>query len=87
MLPAGRGGFALAGSGSATVRTPRFYRPGQRLRVTIKGARVRRVEAIAAGHDGRLRVAVPLGPSNRDQEYTAGARTAVYTTTVRVAAA
>jgi S-formylglutathione hydrolase FrmB len=78
---ASRRGFTLAGSGSATVTTARLYRPGARYRVRV-GARRRAVRASAAG---RLRIAVPLGPGNRRQEFTAGAETRVFRTTVTIA--
>lgn len=80
-------GFKISGSGSATVQTPSFYRPRSRYRVTLRGRRIDRAEIVAAGPDGRLRIEVPLGPSNRHQEYTAAGRTAVYTTAVRIGAA
>jgi S-formylglutathione hydrolase FrmB len=81
------GGFALSGSGSATVLTPRGYRRGARYRVTLRGRRIHRDEIVRTGHDGRLRIEVPLGPSNPYQEYTPQAivaGTKVYTTTVRI---
>ncbi len=47
-------GFALHGTGTATVTTPRLYRPGSRVTVDGRTATVAR--------DGRLTVTVPLGP-------------------------
>jgi len=85
---AGIRGFVLSGSGSATVLTPRFYRRGTRYLVTLRGRRVHRSQIAITGRRGRLRIEVPLGPSNPYQQYTAAAlaaRTAVYTTTVKVA--
>jgi hypothetical protein len=54
---AGARGFALSGSGRATVTTPPRYRPGGRYRVRVAtvGRRLR------ADRGGRLRVDVPLG--------------------------
>ena len=79
-----RSGFTLSGSGSGLVATARLYRAGHVYRVTVGKA----VRHIAAGRHGRLRIVVPLGPSNRFQEYTAAAEAAgtqVFTTTVRIA--
>ncbi|MEA2396712.1 MAG: hypothetical protein QOK25_268 [Thermoleophilaceae bacterium] len=83
---AGRAGFTLAGSGSATVVTARLFRAGAVYPVTV-GTDVRR---IAADGRGRLRIAVPLGPANQFQEYTAAATavgTRVVRTTVRIGSA
>ena len=55
---AGRRGFALAGSGSATVTTPARYVAGRAYAVRVRG-KLRRLTASARG---RLRIAVPLGP-------------------------
>jgi S-formylglutathione hydrolase FrmB len=83
------GGFTLAGSGSASVVTPACVRPGRRYRVTLSGDRVRSTTAsMTAGHDRRLTLTVPLGPSNPYQQDTALAQlagTAVYRTHVTVA--
>ena len=73
-----RGGFKLTGSGVVTVRTPAFFRPHERVRVTSLGRhRTRR-----AGRHGRLRLVVKLRPPNGDQQDSPGAVTE--TTTVRV---
>jgi S-formylglutathione hydrolase FrmB len=79
---AGRRGFTLLGSGSATVTTPARYAPRQALSVRVRG----RTRTLRANRRGRLRVAVPLGPANARQQYTAGARTRVFTTRVTIAA-
>jgi len=85
---AGRTGFTLSGSGSATVRTPALFRRRARYRVTIaKGRRASESYPVLADRRGRLRLLVPLGPGNRAQEYTTGASTRVFTTRVRVARA
>jgi S-formylglutathione hydrolase FrmB len=78
---AGRRGFTLSGSGSATVTTPARYPPGRRLTVRVRG----KSRTLRADRRGRLRVAVPLGPANAVQQYTAGARTRVFTTRVTIA--
>jgi esterase/lipase superfamily enzyme len=80
---AGRRGFTLKGSGTAKVITARLFRARRVYRVTVG----RTVKRIAAGRHGRLRIAVPLGPGNQSQEYTAAAQatgTQVFTTTVRI---
>jgi hypothetical protein len=77
---AGRRGFTLSGSGSATVTTPARYAPRQALRVRVRG----RTRTLRASRRGRLRVRVPLGPANARQQYTAGARTRVFTARVRI---
>jgi esterase/lipase superfamily enzyme len=83
-------GFALAGSGSATVLTPVCLRPSTRYRVTLSGDRVpARALTLRTRRDGRLALDVPLGPSNPYQQYTAQATvagTAVYTTRVQIRA-
>jgi S-formylglutathione hydrolase FrmB len=81
-------GFALAGSGSATVWTPPRYRPGVRYRVRLTGRRVHHLLVVTAGDDGRLRIEVPLGPANPYRQYTAAALragTKVFTTSVLIA--
>jgi S-formylglutathione hydrolase FrmB len=82
------GGFTLGGSGSATVLTPPRYAPGVRYRVTIRSRRgtTRADEHPLPG--GRLRVEVPLGPSNTIQEYPndgPATGTIVYTARVTIA--
>jgi S-formylglutathione hydrolase FrmB len=81
-------GFALAGSGSGTVITPASYLRGARYRVTLTRNHASQTIVLEAGHDNRLQIEVPLGPSNRYPQYTAQAEaggTAVYTTRVTVA--
>lgn len=81
---AGRSGFALVGSGSATVLTPPFFVPRVRYRVTLRGAKFQRTIEVCARRDGRLRIEVPLGPSNPLQQFSAGATTAAFTTHVNI---
>lgn len=66
-------GFALAGSGSATVLTARRFRARAVYTVTLRGKRVDETIRLRAGADGRLRIEVRLGPG-----------TAVYTTRVAI---
>jgi S-formylglutathione hydrolase FrmB len=73
-------GFKLSGSGSATVVTPRFYRRHAEYQVTVGTD----TSVEQADGQGRLHVAVPLGPSNTQEQYTFGAQTKVYTTTVSI---
>lgn len=83
---AGRGGFTLSGSGSATVLTPPLYRTGTRYRVSFWGDDGARTILVRA-REGRLRFEVPLGPANPYQQYTAAATLAgthLYSTQVTV---
>jgi hypothetical protein len=84
---AGRTGFTLTGSGSATVVTPGFYRPGSTARVSTVGSGPRTLERLRADKKGRLHLLVPLGAGNPAQQFTAGATTREYSTAVRVAPA
>jgi S-formylglutathione hydrolase FrmB len=90
LVDAAQGGFTLQGSGSATVVTPTFFRPRHRYRVVMTGAKIRRRSFIVvAARSHRLRLRVPLGPSNPHQEYTPQAQVAgesVYTTRVSITA-
>jgi S-formylglutathione hydrolase FrmB len=61
-----RSGFTLLGSGSATVRTARYFKPHSIVRATV-GTKKRKLRA---GRYGRVTLQVPLGPGNPDQEYT-----------------
>jgi S-formylglutathione hydrolase FrmB len=65
----GRSGFALTGSGTATVTTPRLYRPDERMRVTTRDASGQRRRDLTVDRRGRLTVRLDLGPSNAVQEY------------------
>jgi len=79
--------FALAGSGSATVTTPRCLQPGARYRVRLRGDHASGRLAVTASRAGRLRLEVPLGPPNPYQQYTAPAGiagTSVYRTHVAI---
>lgn len=88
---AARNGFDLSGSGSAIVVTPAEYPPGKRYSVHLFGDRTKaRAITIQAGREGRLRIRVPLGPSNPYQQDTPQAEqhgTAVYTTSVTISRA
>jgi S-formylglutathione hydrolase FrmB len=50
-------GFTLSGSGSATVTTPAYYRPGSHVKVSMGADK----QGVTVGRDGRLRLSVPLG--------------------------
>jgi hypothetical protein len=56
-------GFALRGSGTATVTTPAFYKPGSAKVVTLSDVSGRRAFLARADRDGRLRLTVPLDPA------------------------
>ena len=78
---ASRKGFKLLGSGSATVRTARYFKPHSIVRATIGTKK----KTLRAGRYGRVTLKVPLGPGNPDQEYTPQAQangTKVVTTKV-----
>ena len=83
-------GFALAGSGSASVITARDYRAGKPYLVTMRGHEGESSEVLDADAEGRLQLEVPLGPPNPYQQDSAEADAAgssVYTTLVTVAKA
>jgi S-formylglutathione hydrolase FrmB len=84
---ASRRGFTLSGSGSATVTTPAVFVPGGRYRATVAQGGAATSVPVRANRNGRLRVAVALGPGNRLQEYTPGATTRVFTGHVKITAA
>lgn len=82
-------GFTMQGSGAASVVTPTFYQPGRRYRVVINASGAISRLVISATAAGRLRLEVPLGPSNTVQEYALDGpalTTTVYTTRVSVQA-
>jgi pimeloyl-ACP methyl ester carboxylesterase len=83
----GRHAFELSGSGTGAVRTARLYRPLSRHRVVTSCPASEGRRVVRASRTGRLRVRVPLGPANPNQEYTTAARTTgtkVFTCSVRV---
>jgi S-formylglutathione hydrolase FrmB len=80
---AGRRGFTLLGSGTATVRTARYFKPYSIVHARI-GTKKKRLRA---GKVGRVTVPVPLGPANPYQQYTPEANAAgtkVFSTKVRL---
>jgi len=83
---AGTNGFSLSGSGIATVTTPARFRPGSPHILTIIASGGRRTtKLVRAGRNGRIVVALVLGPSNTQDEYLPGSTTALYTSTVAIA--
>ena len=82
---AGIRGFELMGSGSATVTTPARYQPGGWYRVTVQSRSGAHFGLQQALRSGRLRISVPLGPSNTVQQYAPGSTTAVFQTRVQIA--
>ncbi len=82
-------GFTLKGSGSATVTTPARYKRGAPYTVTVAGGSGTTTTQERAGRGRRLRIAVPLGPANKAQEYSLAAAlaggTKVYSTRVTIA--
>ena len=83
-------GFALSGSGSASVLTPPDYRRGKSYLVTMSGHEGTSSETVAADSERRLALEVPLGPPNPYQQDTPEATAAgssTYTTAVSIAKA
>ena len=81
---AGRAGFTLRGSGTASVVTPAAYAAGERLRVRVRDRRGTRAATMRADRAGRLRVALTLGPGNRGQQDAPGVTTRMFSAAVRV---
>jgi S-formylglutathione hydrolase FrmB len=88
LADASAAGFTLNGSGSATVQTPAQYARGGRYSVTVAAASGTTTTLERVGASRRLQVNVPLGPANKDQEYTLAASlsggTKVYSTDVTI---
>jgi hypothetical protein len=85
-LDGGSKGFALAGSGTATVTTPARYRKGARYTATIASASGTK-SVVLKPRRRRLTIALPLGPSNTVQEYPLdgpNTDTKVFTTKVTI---
>ena len=80
---AGAGGFTLAGSGSGAVTSPPlFARRGRyAVREKLSDGSVRGT-VLRAGRDRRLRLSVPLGPSNTISSFPTLPGTKVFTTRV-----
>lgn len=80
--------FGLSGSGEAVIRTPATLHTGRAYQVTVRrDGQLERTTA-RANQRGRLRIAITLGPSNPDQQYTPEAQlngTDVFRTRVRIA--
>jgi S-formylglutathione hydrolase FrmB len=85
---AGANGFALSGSGDATITTPPLYEPGRAYPLILRSAAATGTELRYADGQGRLHIDVRLGPANPFQQYTAQAQSsaasAVYTTRVTI---
>jgi S-formylglutathione hydrolase FrmB len=75
-------GFSLSGSGTATVTTPARFRPRSVHAVTITAHGGHRMSRVRADGAGRIELTVPLGPSNPQDEFSPGATTVIYTSTV-----
>jgi S-formylglutathione hydrolase FrmB len=82
---AAAGGFTLAGSGSGAVTTPPLFARHARCAVTdtLGDGSVRRT-VVRAGRDKRLRLSVPLGPSNTISSFPSLPGTKVFTTRVTI---
>jgi hypothetical protein len=81
-------GFSLAGSGSAVVKTPAMYQPGQQYSVIFAGPFFDGNATAMADRSGRLTLIVPLGLANPYQQYTLNAAVAggtkTFTTSVTI---
>lgn len=71
-----RRGFTLTGTGTAAVRTAPLFAPGERVRVRLRGYRLRAVTTAEADSAGRLLLSVPLsdGPRARTTRVSLRAR-------------
>jgi len=65
LLHASRTGFALIGSGVASVRTPPLFTPGSLVRVVKHGRWGRETSMLTVDASGRLRLSVPLSSDTR----------------------
>jgi len=86
---AGREGFVLEGSGTATVTTPAIYAP--QAAAVARAARGGSVgssaeQRLTVGKDGRITIPVDLGPGNAGQQDAPGTSTAVTRIAVRIEA-
>jgi hypothetical protein len=59
-------GFAIRGSGKATIVTPSLYRPGRRYSVSGTGGQ----KQLRADGRGRLHIVVDLGSSHTSEQYS-----------------
>jgi S-formylglutathione hydrolase FrmB len=84
LLKAGPRGFVLAGSGGATVVTPRLYAPRSAHSVRIRGEGRTRNTTLHADRRGRLRIRLPLGTPNPLPQFTPGAASHFFRTVVSV---
>lgn len=84
-----RHGFALFGSGDASIVSAPIYRPGSTYPITLTGGFGERKEDRVADAAGRLHLDVPLGPPNLlQQQFTplhTSPLTALHSTTVTIA--
>ena len=86
LADAGARGFTMRGSGAASVVTARSYEPGSVHAVTLVRGGSRTELSAGADREGRLHLAVPLGPSNSGQQYRPGTlETKTFSTQVIVA--
>jgi hypothetical protein len=76
LVQAGATGFSLRGSGEATVVSDRYFKPGAQVPVTVTTQTGWGEQLLTADDQGRLSVAVPLGPPNADDQFSPQARTA-----------
>lgn len=63
-------GFKLLGSGTAKVRTARYYKPRSLVRVAIRTGDGTKTIEVRAGKAGRITLSVPVGRGNTAQQYS-----------------
>jgi hypothetical protein len=81
---AGRRGFALSGSGTASVTSAPLFAPGHSYRVAVTTRSGTQPGSVRASASGRLRVRLRLGPGNPAQQYASGTVTHVFRARVRI---
>jgi hypothetical protein len=67
---AGPTAFSIVGSGTATVTSARYFRPGSSVRVSIQTVQGSTETITKADSQGRVTVTVPIGPTNTYDEYS-----------------
>lgn len=84
---ASKHGFFISGSGTAIIKTPDFYKPFEKIQVTIinfSDNHASQKEILQTNNYGDLTIRVKLGPSNTENEFTDGYVTKIYTANVQI---
>lgn len=74
----GRNGLTVTGSGTTTITTAPIFQPGNPVQAVVAG----NPQDLTPDASGRITLTVDLGPADRQQQFTAGAVTAMTTATV-----